>query len=97
LWLNFNSLKQVVIGCDGINSPIAKWMGFSEAKFVGHCAFRGMAHFPDGQPFESKVNYIYGRGLRAGFVPVSPSKIYWFICFNSKSPGMHGNFNKYMM
>ncbi|KAJ3689036.1 hypothetical protein LUZ61_018200 [Rhynchospora tenuis] len=80
-------LANIVIGCDGVNSPIAKWMGFPEAKFVGHCAFRGMAHYPDGQPFESKVNYIYGTGLRAGFVPVSPSKIYWFICFNSNSPG----------
>ncbi|XP_078148239.1 FAD/NAD(P)-binding oxidoreductase family protein isoform X1 [Carex rostrata] len=80
-------LAKTVIGCDGVNSPIAKWMGFSEAKFVGHCAFRGMAIYPDGQPFESSVNYIYGRGLRAGFVPVSPSKVYWFICFNSNSPG----------
>ncbi|KAL3497565.1 hypothetical protein ACH5RR_040297 [Cinchona calisaya] len=43
--------------------------------------------FPDGQPFEPKVNYIYGKGIRAGYVPVSSTKVYWFVCFNSSSPG----------
>lgn len=80
-------LAKIVIGCDGIRSPIAKWMGFPEPKYAGHCAFRGLASYPDGQPFGPRVNYIYGRGLRAGYVPVSPTKVYWFICFNSPSPG----------
>ncbi|KAE8690206.1 FAD/NAD(P)-binding oxidoreductase family protein isoform 2 [Hibiscus syriacus] len=80
-------LAKIVIGCDGIRSTIAKWMGFSEPKYVGHCAFRGLGFYPDGQPFAAKINYIYGRGLRAGYVPVSPTKVYWFICYNSPSPG----------
>ncbi|XP_040990775.1 monooxygenase 3 isoform X2 [Juglans microcarpa x Juglans regia] len=49
---------KILIGCDGIRSSVAKWMGFSEP-----------------------------RGLRAGYVPVSPTKVYWFICFNRPSPG----------
>lgn len=80
-------LAKIVIGCDGIRSPVAKWMGFPVPNYVGHCAFRGLGLYPEGQPFEPKVNYIYGRGQRAGFVPVSPTKVYWFICFNSPSPG----------
>ncbi|KAF8380593.1 hypothetical protein HHK36_028081 [Tetracentron sinense] len=80
-------LAKILIGCDGIRSPVAKWMGFSEPLYVGHCAFRGLAVYPNGQPFEAKVNYVYGRGLRAGYVPVSSTKVYWFICFNSTSPG----------
>ncbi|XP_010258756.1 PREDICTED: uncharacterized protein LOC104598413 isoform X2 [Nelumbo nucifera] len=80
-------LAKVLIGCDGIRSPIAKWMGFTEPRYVGHCAFRGLGFYPNGQPFDPKVNYIYGKGLRAGYVPVSPTKVYWFICFNSSSPG----------
>jgi 2-polyprenyl-6-methoxyphenol hydroxylase-like FAD-dependent oxidoreductase len=81
--------SKVVVGCDGVNSPIARWMGFSEPRYVGHMAFRGLADYSGagGQPFAPKVNYIYGRGLRAGFVPVSPTKVYWFICFNSPTPG----------
>ncbi|GMY29930.1 monooxygenase 2 isoform X1 [Fagus crenata] len=78
---------KIVIGCDGIRSPIAKWMGFSEPRYAGHCAFRGLGFYPEGQPYEPKVNYIYGRGLRAGYVPVSPTKVYWFVCFNKPSPG----------
>ncbi|KAK4260333.1 hypothetical protein QN277_003463 [Acacia crassicarpa] len=80
-------LAKVVIGCDGIRSPVAKWMGFSEPKYSGHCAYRGLGFYPEGQPFGPNVNYIYGRGLRAGYVPVSPTKVYWFICFNSPSLG----------
>ena len=82
--------SKVVVGCDGVNSPIARWMGYSEPRYVGHMAFRGLADYADagGQPFEPKVNYIYGRGVRAGFVPVSPTKVYWFICFNSPTPGI---------
>ncbi|KAK3008942.1 LOW QUALITY PROTEIN: hypothetical protein RJ639_014025, partial [Escallonia herrerae] len=76
---------KIVIGCDGIRSPVAKWMGFSEPKYG--IAFRGLAFYPDGQSYEPKVNYIYGRGIRAGYVPVSPTKVYWFVCFNSSSPG----------
>ncbi|XP_010919743.1 monooxygenase 2-like [Elaeis guineensis] len=80
-------LAKLVIACDGVHSPVAKWMGFSEPNYVGHCAFRGLGLYPDGQPFKPTVNYIYGRGMRAGFVPVSSTKVYWFICFNSPSPG----------
>ncbi|XWS62044.1 hypothetical protein CRYUN_Cryun07bG0177200 [Craigia yunnanensis] len=78
-------LAKIVIGCDGIRSPIAKWMGFSEPKYTGHCAFRGLEFYPNGQPFAPRVNYIYGRGLRAVYATVSPTKVYWFICYNSPS------------
>ncbi|WZZ55298.1 hypothetical protein YC2023_055405 [Brassica napus] len=62
-------------------------MGFGEPKYVGHCAFRGLGCYPEGQPFQKNVNYIYGRELRAGYVHVSSTKVYWFICFNSPSLG----------
>ncbi|KAL2489702.1 FAD/NAD(P)-binding oxidoreductase family protein [Forsythia ovata] len=78
---------KIVIACDGIRSQVAKWMGFPDPRYAGHCAFRGLGFYPDGQPFEPKVNYTYGRGVRAGYVPVSPTKVYWFICYNSPSPG----------
>ncbi|GMI63959.1 hypothetical protein like AT2G35660 [Hibiscus trionum] len=61
-------------------------MDFSEPK-NGNCAFRGLGFYPDGQPFAANINYIYGRGLCAGYYRVSPTKVYWFICLNSSSPG----------
>ncbi|CAI9775583.1 unnamed protein product [Fraxinus pennsylvanica] len=78
---------KIVIACDGIRSPVAKWMGFPEPRYVGHFAFRGLGFYPDGHPFEPKVNYTYGRGVRAVYVPVSPTKVYWSILYNSPSPG----------
>ncbi|EPS73596.1 hypothetical protein M569_01159, partial [Genlisea aurea] len=80
---------KIVIACDGIRSPVAKWMGFADARYVGYSAIRGLACFPDGQfqPYEKKVVYVYGKGVRAAYVPVSQSKVYWFVCFNSPSPG----------
>ncbi|CAN1834811.1 Monooxygenase 3 [Linum perenne] len=79
--------SKIVIACDGIRSPVAKWMGFPEAKYVGHCAFRGLGVYKNGHPFEPRVNYVYGRGIRAGYVPVSETKVYWFVCFNCPSLG----------
>ncbi|KAL8150910.1 hypothetical protein V2J09_020718 [Rumex salicifolius] len=79
--------SKIVVGCDGIRSSIAKWMGFVEPKYVGYSAFRGLAFYPEGQPHGPRVNYVYGQGLRAGFVPVSPNKVYWFVCYNIASPG----------
>ncbi|GAB4858049.1 hypothetical protein Ancab_015951 [Ancistrocladus abbreviatus] len=78
---------KILIGCDGIRSSVAKWMGFPEPKYAGHCAFRGLAFYPSGQPLEPRVTYMYGRGVRAGYVPVSATKVYWFLCYNSPSPG----------
>ncbi|KAL3650205.1 hypothetical protein CASFOL_006608 [Castilleja foliolosa] len=78
---------KIVIACDGLRSPVAKWMGFPDPRYVGHCAFRGLGYYPNGQPFELKVTYVYGKGVRAAYVPVSPTKVYWFVCFNSPSPG----------
>ncbi|KAK6117469.1 hypothetical protein DH2020_048796 [Rehmannia glutinosa] len=68
---------KIVIACDGIRSPVAKWMGFPDPRYVGHCALRGLGYYPNGQPFEPKVTYVYGRGVRAAYVPVSPTK--WHI------------------
>nr|GMC80699.1 FAD-dependent urate hydroxylase-like [Ipomoea batatas] len=78
---------KIVIACDGIRSPVAKWMGFPEPTYAGHLCFRGLGSYPEGQSFDQKVQYTYGRGVRAGFIPISKTKIYWFIIFNSSSPG----------
>ncbi|KAH9316221.1 hypothetical protein KI387_024848 [Taxus chinensis] len=80
-------LTKILIGCDGVRSVVARWMGFTEPRYVGHCAYRGLGVYPSGQPFAQKVHYIYGKGIRAGYVPLTATKVYWFVCFNSPSPG----------
>ncbi|RDX94588.1 Monooxygenase 3, partial [Mucuna pruriens] len=34
---------KVLIGCDGVNSVVAKWLGFKKASFTGRYAIRGVA------------------------------------------------------
>ncbi|XP_052210391.1 monooxygenase 2-like [Diospyros lotus] len=78
---------KIAIGCDGIWSSVAKSMGFSDPKYVGHCALRGLGLFPNGHSYEPMVNYIYGRGVRGGYVPITPTKVFWFMMYNSSTPG----------
>ncbi|RYR68416.1 hypothetical protein Ahy_A03g014919 [Arachis hypogaea] len=88
LYWNLKMSLNFLQSCDVIRSPIAKWMGFPEANYVGYCDFRGLASYSEGQSYRPRVNYIYGgRWVCARYIPVSPTTVYWFICFNSSSSG----------
>ncbi|ERN20026.1 uncharacterized protein LOC18448436 isoform X2 [Amborella trichopoda] len=69
---------KVVIGCDGVNSVVAKWLGLPKPGFVGRTAARGLAHFSDGHDFEPDLQQYFGDGFRLGFVPCDDKTIYWF-------------------
>jgi 2-polyprenyl-6-methoxyphenol hydroxylase-like FAD-dependent oxidoreductase len=69
---------QVLIGCDGINSVVAKWLGLVKPSESGRMAARGLAHFPDGHGFEPEFLQFPGHGFRSGFVPCNKTDIYWF-------------------
>ncbi|KAF5178657.1 Fad-dependent urate hydroxylase [Thalictrum thalictroides] len=72
---------KVLIGCDGINSVVAKWLGLSKPKFTGRLGIRGLAKFPDGHNFEQKVLQFFGDGFRSGFVPCDQNTMYWFFAY----------------
>ncbi|CAL4929120.1 unnamed protein product [Urochloa decumbens] len=69
---------KVLIGCDGINSVVAKWLGLAKPSFSGRSAARGFAHYPDGHGFEPKFLQFVGDGFRAGMLPCNQTDIYWF-------------------
>ncbi|CAD6241905.1 unnamed protein product [Miscanthus lutarioriparius] len=69
---------KVLIGCDGINSVVAKWLGLAEPTHSGRMAARGLARFPDGHGFEPKFLQFNGRGFRSGMRPCNDTDIYWF-------------------
>ncbi|GAB4838561.1 hypothetical protein Ancab_028107 [Ancistrocladus abbreviatus] len=79
---------KVLIGCDGVNSQVAKWLGFKKASFDTRCAIRGYAVFEEGHGFE-QFQQILGNGFRCGFVPCDDTSIYWFFCWNCHTRGMH--------
>ncbi|GLJ36250.1 hypothetical protein SUGI_0727720 [Cryptomeria japonica] len=70
---------KVIIGCDGVNSTVAKWLGFGSPKFAGRSTFLGLGSFPQGHHFEPTTFQIWGDGLRAGFAPCNERDALWFL------------------
>ncbi|URE00369.1 Lycopene cyclase protein [Musa troglodytarum] len=63
---------KVVIGCDGVHSVVARWLGLAEAIDSGRSAIRGLAVFPEGHELITNEALQYlGDGKRAGLVPLN--------------------------
>ncbi|KAE8786763.1 3-hydroxybenzoate 6-hydroxylase 1 [Hordeum vulgare] len=82
---------KVLIGCDGINSVVAKWLGLAKPSESGRTATRGHARYPEGHGFEPKILQFVGEGFRAGLVPWSDTDVYWFFTWSpAPSPDANG-------
>jgi 2-polyprenyl-6-methoxyphenol hydroxylase-like FAD-dependent oxidoreductase len=77
----------VLIGCDGINSVVAKWLGLAKPSYSGRTAARGLAHCPDGHGFEPKFLQFIGNGFRSGMLPCNETDIYWFFTWAPSENG----------
>ncbi|XP_038971821.1 monooxygenase 2-like [Phoenix dactylifera] len=53
---------QVLIGCDGVNSVVAKWLGLKKPSLSGRSASRGFAEFPNGHGFKPLISEYFGGG-----------------------------------
>ncbi|KAG0525773.1 hypothetical protein BDA96_06G085800 [Sorghum bicolor] len=74
---------KVLIGCDGVHSMVARWLGLSEPASSGRSAVRGLSVFPDGHGVKRELRQFLSEGLRAGMVPISDTDVYWFLVNNS--------------
>ncbi|MFQ6622809.1 hypothetical protein Gotur_002292 [Gossypium turneri] len=70
---------KVLIGCDGVNSVVAKWLGFKKPVFTGRLAIRGYTKFKDGHGLGPKFRQFVGKGLRFGFLPCNDEDFHWFL------------------
>ncbi|XP_022763031.1 monooxygenase 2-like [Durio zibethinus] len=77
---------KVLIGCDGVNSLVAKWLGFEKPAFTGRSAFRGYAKFDSGHGFKPEYRQFIGKGVRSGFLPCDDHIVYWFVTWVPSSP-----------
>jgi len=78
---------QVLIGCDGVHSVVARWLGLSEPASSGRSAVRGLSVFPDGHGMKRELRQFLSEGLRAGMVPISDTDVYWFLVNNTIPAG----------
>ncbi|XP_068662824.1 monooxygenase 2-like [Aristolochia californica] len=70
---------KAVIGCDGLHSVIAQWLGLSPPVSSGRSAVRGLSVYPDGHGFTDGAHQFLAPGARAGIVPLNATEIFWFI------------------
>jgi 2-polyprenyl-6-methoxyphenol hydroxylase-like FAD-dependent oxidoreductase len=83
------AIQKVLIGCDGVNSVVAKWLGFKEAAYTGRYAIRGCAELESNHNFEPLFMQFSGKGFRAGVVPCDEKTVYWFFTW---TPTIQGKF-----
>ncbi|OVA00554.1 Monooxygenase [Macleaya cordata] len=74
---------KVLIGCDGVNSLVAKWLGLQEPTFTGRSTIRGHAVFQEdeGHRLGSTFVQLFGDGFRSGFLPCDQKTMYWFFTY----------------
>ncbi|CAA7395170.1 unnamed protein product [Spirodela intermedia] len=70
---------KALIGCDGVHSAVARWLGLSTPIDSGRGAVRGLSVYPDGHGFSSGSQQFLGKNERTGFFPMNDKEIYWFI------------------
>ncbi|RWR79262.1 FAD/NADP-binding oxidoreductase family protein [Cinnamomum micranthum f. kanehirae] len=71
---------KVLVGCDGVNSVVAKWLGLQKPAFTGRSAFRGIAEFPDGHGYKPEFLQYVGKGFRsAKDIEDDPAKMKQFV------------------
>lgn len=77
----------MLIGCDGVNSVIAKWLGFKKPAFTRRYALRGNAYFNNGHGFEPKFMQFFREGVISGVVPCDARNTYWFFAWTPLPQG----------
>ena len=80
-------IEKVLIGCDGVKSVVAKWLGFKAPAFTGRCAVRGCLQLDSNHYFERKMSQYAGEGVRAGIIPCDDKTLYWFFTWTPSAEG----------
>lgn len=76
---------KVLIGCDGANSVVAKFLGLKPVRFLPLWAARGLTTFPEGHSFRNKFLNLVGKGMTFRLVPIDDKTIY-FSAIQSRLP-----------
>ncbi|XP_028751896.1 monooxygenase 3-like [Neltuma alba] len=69
---------KVLIGCDGVTSVVAKWLGLNKVAFSGRYAIRGCITLKSSHKLEPMFMQFFGKGFRTGVVPCDDKTVYWF-------------------
>ncbi|GMN33332.1 hypothetical protein TIFTF001_004094 [Ficus carica] len=79
---------KVLIGCDGVHSMVARWLGLAAPVHSGRSTVRGVAEFPQGHGLRKEIQQFVGGKRRAGYVPMTDKDIYWFFTCPTPPQGL---------
>ncbi|KAJ8555437.1 hypothetical protein K7X08_012933 [Anisodus acutangulus] len=82
---------KVLIGCDGVNSVVANWLGLQKPVNSGRSAIRGFVEYPDKHGYQPMFHAYFGGGVRFGFLPSDDKSLYWFCTFTPSVVHFAGN------
>ncbi|KAI3913484.1 hypothetical protein MKW98_003963 [Papaver atlanticum] len=74
---------KVLIGCDGVHSVVAKWLGLKAPVYSGRYAVRGLGVFPEGHGLKHEVQQFVAEGRRFGIMPNTNTDVFWFMTYQS--------------
>lgn len=81
---------QVLIGCDGGSSAVAKYLGLSEPKAIPRTVLRGFTGYPQGHPFGTEFLRIRSGGeFAVGRLPVTRNLVHFFVTGPNPPTGIH--------
>nr|CAB3491688.1 unnamed protein product [Digitaria exilis] len=70
---------QVLIGCDGANSVVAKFLGLSMPVQLPCLDILGLTRYPQGHPFGSEYLNILGKGYAFGQIPITENIVHFYV------------------
>ncbi|KAJ4963757.1 hypothetical protein NE237_023696 [Protea cynaroides] len=70
---------KVVIGCDGVDSVVAKWLRLKAAKLLPYCGVRGFTNYPNGHDLGNEVLRLTGDQITLSRTPINDNLVYWLL------------------
>ncbi|XP_077246702.1 monooxygenase 1-like isoform X4 [Tasmannia lanceolata] len=71
--------QEVVLGCDGVSSIVAKSFGLKPPRISPIIERRGLTTYPKGHGFSNEFIRITEKCLLVGIVPIDDKLVFWFI------------------
>ncbi|KAG2538385.1 hypothetical protein PVAP13_9NG357100 [Panicum virgatum] len=86
-----NTIKaKVLIGCDGANSVVARYLGLGNPSYLPRLVTLGLTSYPNGHPFGPQFLRFAGDDFAIGRLPVSENLVHFFVSRPSPSTaGFH--------
>ncbi|PIA28360.1 hypothetical protein AQUCO_07100026v1 [Aquilegia coerulea] len=69
---------KIVIGCDGVNSVVARQLGLKAPTHSGRVAARGLSVIPQGHGLRHEIRQFVDGAKRVGIAPLNDKELYWF-------------------